>query len=192
MNHLSDFQLNEYLDNILDPSARRTTEAHLIGCNECRSRLEELQSVLSTLKSLADVKLSHDISVNIASRLPPRREPALSPVFAVQLGAALGALLFITIELAQAVYIPPASTFQSLIPEAGFTIRSFQLSTLYARIRIINYFSLFHNTLFNLPQLPTFQFPLSNFQTPVVALLTILLWFVGNAILLHEQSEVRK
>ena len=83
MNYLSDFQLNEYLDNIPDPSTRRAAEAHLIDCDECRARLDEIQSVFSTLKSLPDVKLSHDLSTSIASRLPQRREPVLTPIFAV-------------------------------------------------------------------------------------------------------------
>jgi|ERR1700690_3424802 hypothetical protein len=183
MNHLSDSQLNEYLDNILNPPARRAVEAHLIGCNECRARLDQLQSIFSTLKSLTDVKLSHDLSTDFASRLPHRREPALTPIFAVQLGAALGALLFLTIELAQAVRLPPVSAFQSLIPEIRFAIPNFQSSTLD---------SIFPYSLSHFPQLPTFQFPLSNFQTSVIAIFTLLLWLVGNAILLYEHSEVRK
>ena len=192
MNHITDFQLNEYLDNILELSAHRAVEAHLRDCNECRARLDELQFVLSALKSLTDVRLSQDISTDIASRLPRRPDPTFTPVFAIQLGAALGALLFVTVELAQAIRIPPASTFQSLIPEVRFAIPNFQIFTLYAPFSIINYFSLFHNSLFNLPQLPTFQFPLSGFQISVIAIFTLLLWLAGNAILLRERSEVRK
>ncbi|MGA7194742.1 MAG: zf-HC2 domain-containing protein [Anaerolineales bacterium] len=183
MNHLSDFQLNEYLDNILDPSARRVVEAHLINCSECRARLEELQSVFSTLKSLTDVKLSQDLSIDIASRLPKRSEPTLTPIFAAQLGAALGALFFIIFELAPAVRLPPASAFQSLIPEIRFAIPTFQLFTLE---------SLFPYSLFSLPQLPTFHFPLSSFQISVIAIFTLLLWLIGNTILLYDHSEVQK
>ncbi len=119
MNHLSDFQLNEYLDNILDPSTCRAAEAHLIDCDECRARLDEIQSVFSTLKSLPDVKLSQDLSTSIASRLPKRREPVLTPIFAAQLGAALGMALFIAIEIAQSLRIPAS---QISLPEFQFTI----------------------------------------------------------------------
>jgi Putative zinc-finger len=192
MNHLSDFQLNAYLDNILDPSTSRVVEAHLINCNKCRARLEELQSVFSTLKSLTDVKLSHDLSADILARLPQQSEPALTPIFAAQFGAALGALLFIIIELAPAVRLPPASIFQSLIPEIRFAIPTFQIPTLFSLFTTINPFSLFSYSPFRLPQLPTFQFPLSSFQIFFIAIFTLLLWLIGNTILLRERSEVQK
>ena len=192
MNHLSDFQLNEYLDNILDEPTRRALESHLETCPDCRARLEELQLVSDHLANLQEVKLSHDLTPSVMAHLPQGEPRTWTLFFAAQLGAALGALLFILFELAQVVHLPPASTFQSLIPEIRFSIPSFQLSTLYSPFAIIHPFSRFPSSLFRLPQLPTFQFPFSNIQIFVIVLFTLLLWLIGNAILLRERSEVKK
>jgi len=192
MNHLSDFQLNEYLDHILDESTRRALESHLETCPDCRARLEELQLVSAHLANLHEVKLSHDLTTSVMAHLPQEEPRTWKLFFAAQLGAALGALLFILFELAQAVHLPPASTFHSPIPKIRFAIPNFQLSTLYSLFAIIHPFSLFPYSLFHLPQLPTFQFPFSNIQIFVIVLFTLLLWLIGNVILLREHSEVRK
>jgi Putative zinc-finger len=192
MNHLSDFQLNEYLDHILDESTRRALELHLEACPDCSARLQELQLVSVHLANLHEAQLSHDLTKSVIAHLPQEQPRTWTLFFAAQLGAALGALLFISLELAQAVHLPPASTFRSLIPEIRFSIPSFQLSTLYSLFAIIHPFSPFPSSLFYLPQLPTFQFPFSNGQIFVIALFTLLLGFTGNAILLREHSEVQK
>ena len=102
------------------------------------------------------------------------------------------ALLFIILELAQAVRIPPVSTFPSVLPEIRFAIPEFQLSALYSPFTIIHPFFAFPYALFPLPQLPAVQFPLSSFQISVIAIFTLVLGLIGNAILLRERSEVRK
>jgi Putative zinc-finger len=199
MNHLSDSQLNEYLDNILDPSERRAAEAHLIECDECRARLDEIQSVFSTLKSLPDAKLSHDLSTSIASRLPQRSEPVFTPIFAVQLGAALGMTLFIAVEIAQSIRIPPLPISQISLPEFRFTIPNFPSSipeSLFPVFRSLFSIYRFSFPTFGapsyLPQLPEFRIPLSSFQTSIIVIFTLLLGLIGNAILLCERAEVRK
>ncbi len=60
MNHLSDFQLNEYLDHILDESTRCALELHLEACPDCSARLQELQLVSVHLANLHEAQLSHD------------------------------------------------------------------------------------------------------------------------------------
>ena len=192
MNHLSDFQLNEYLDNILDESTRRALESHVETCPDCRARLEEVRLVSIDLENLHEVKLSHDLTPSVMVHLPQGKPRTWTLFFTAQLGAALGALLFIIFELAQAVHLPPASTFRSFIPEFGFEISRFQQSSLYPLFATINPSSFFTYSPFRFPQLPTFQFPFSNFQISVIVLFTLLLWLIGNAILLHERSEVQK
>src|SRR5271157_3752495 len=192
MNHITDFQLNEYLDHALDEALQGQCDSHLSSCAECRARLEELKGLYSNLADLHEVKLSHDLTRSVMAHLPQKQPRTWTPFFAAQLGAALGALLFIIVEFTQAVYLPSVSTFQSLIPEIRFVIPNFQLSTLHSSFTIINPFSLFSYSLFHLPQLPAFQFPLSNFQTSVIAIFTLLFGLIGNAILLCERSEVRK
>ena len=192
MNHITDVQLNEYLDNILDQPTRLALESHLFTCPNCRARFEELQLVSVNLANLHEVRLSYDLTASVMTHLPPEQPRTWRLFFAAQLGASLGALLFIIFELAQAVRIPTNSTFQSLIPEIQFLIQNFQLSTLYSSFTIIHPFSLLPSSPSHLPQLPTFQVPLSNFQTSVIVLFTLLLWLVGNAILLRERSEVQK
>ena len=44
MNHLTEFQLNEYLDGLLDPATQTAVEAHLTACNTCQAALNDLQT----------------------------------------------------------------------------------------------------------------------------------------------------
>ena len=80
MNHLSDSQLNEYLDGSLTEEARLAAGTHLESCADCRARLDELQFVFNCLSTLLEVQISHDLTPGILSQLPQKQSRVWTPV----------------------------------------------------------------------------------------------------------------
>jgi len=52
MNHISDIQLNDYVDNDLSPDARAAVQQHCAECAECAQRVERLGSLRLRLAEL--------------------------------------------------------------------------------------------------------------------------------------------
>lgn len=192
MTHLTDSQLNEYLDNILDEAEKQRCSRHLLSCAECRTHLNELQHLFASLDTLPEKNLQRDLFTDIIRRLPknttsaPQKQPRLwTPAFAAQVGIALGVFIWISTQAAQFV-VPFVSTFQFsqlAVPTFQFAFPALQLSDLYI--------------LFSIPkiQLPAFRLPifqLSNFNFAFIAISAFALWLAGNAALLRRRPEVRK
>ena len=57
--HLTDEQLNEYLDN--ETNERVQIETHLSSCGECAARLSTLQALFTELDSLPEVALTKSL-----------------------------------------------------------------------------------------------------------------------------------
>jgi anti-sigma factor RsiW len=72
--HLTDEQLNEYLDNESDESAQ--IETHLSSCDDCAARLTALQAIFTEIESLTELELTHSLAAgfnpnpNLVPRLP--------------------------------------------------------------------------------------------------------------------------
>ena len=64
-------RLSEYLDDDLRPEERRQVAAHLAQCSACRATLDELRSVVSEAKALADSAPSSDLWSTVAARIGP-------------------------------------------------------------------------------------------------------------------------
>src|SRR5689334_20444901 len=123
--HLTDEQLNEYLDN--ESSDHAMIEAHLETCDECATRLSDLQTLFTVLDSLPAVALSHNLReaspCNVA-RFPPR--PSLVPQLprwltltaTLQAVVALGALI---------IAIPFISILLTKVEAPSFTRLIFEL-----------------------------------------------------------------
>ena len=199
MNHITDFQLNEYLDHALDDATQGQCDSHLSSCAECRARLEELKGLYSNLAELREVELPRDLTSSVLAHLPQTRSELWTQAFAAQLGAALGMAVFIASELAKSIHIPPFPAFQISLPELRFTIPNFPSSipeSLFPFFRSLFSISHFSFPMFSapsyIPQLPVFRIPLSSFQSSMIVIFTLLLGLIGNAILLCERSEVQK
>ena len=52
MKHLSEQQLNDYLDGLLSNAEQASLDAHLAVCAECRTELDALRSTLADLHAL--------------------------------------------------------------------------------------------------------------------------------------------
>lgn len=96
MDHLSETQLNEYLDGLMEASAQPAIEAHLSECAVCRVRLADLQSVFLALAALPETPPERDLTPLILKNLPEHVFGlAWRLAFAVQAGMSLGLLLLI-------------------------------------------------------------------------------------------------
>lgn len=70
--HLSEIDLNEFLDGELTPLDAQRVEAHLESCAECREKMRELMEVFDALESVGERALEVDLSGRIMDRLLPR------------------------------------------------------------------------------------------------------------------------
>jgi hypothetical protein len=178
MKHLSDMQLNEYLDAALGPAPRRRVEAHLQSCAVCRKRLGALQLVFSGLAGLPEARLAHDLSGPVLAMLPGGRPRPLAPVQAAQAGAALGGFVWLA---GQATRLLPGLDLSFLM----FSLPRPVLPHLQLTLPDIH---------FSLPTVPLNAIPWADFSTFSVALLIAsagALWVVGNAALLRGRTELK-
>ncbi len=182
--HLTDEQLNEYLDNA--STERALIETHLDSCDECAARLSTLQALFTDLDSLPEVALS----TNLAARFRPR--PSLAPQLphwltltaTLQAAAALVALI---------VAIPFFSIMLPQVEMPSFTTWLFGIQSIWAS---------WLDTLSNLAlspvegfQLPNYQF--ANLPTYSVELSTLFIalaivsifWIFGNGLLLRNNRS---
>ncbi len=170
--HVTDVQLNEYLDEAT--TERAHIEAHLSSCDECAARLSTLQNVFTELDSLLELELTR----NLAARFSPRPSlPAQIPKFltltvSLQAAVALAALI---------IAVPFITNLTPSINLSAFAGVSIQLQTQW--------------TLW-LDTLSTFQFPPMP-ELPIVEMSNLLLslagvsvlWILGNGLLLRNQMK---
>jgi hypothetical protein len=177
MRHLDESLLNEYLDEVLDQSARHKTEAHLDICPDCQARLNDLRVVFYGLGLLTEKPLDHDLTPVILSRLPESRlSPGWRVALAIQAGLSMGLLG----AIAQVV-------FRALQP------------MLYLQLQTNAWADLTNNIMAHVPDINIQPMNLSGyslpFSTPVtIALLVavVILWGLGNARLLKNGYEVQQ
>jgi len=205
MNHLTESQLNEYLDHSLDESTHRALDAHLEGCDECRENLNQLQDVFLALKSLLEIRLTRDLSHSIPSNSFKQPVLLLTRTLALQLGAVMGALIWLSVELAGTLNIALLNLgFQQLIVSPSESIAVVQAPILDLLLSIRSAqdwgFKLFKPEI----KFPSLQFPVMHYQIPAysldlsafhIVLLTISalgLWVVGNAFLLRNRNGLQR
>jgi anti-sigma factor RsiW len=90
--HLTDNDLNEYLDNATDDRARIQT--HLDSCADCAARLATLQTLFTELDSLPDLALTSSIAARLLPDLArtPRLPRWLTLTSLLQTAAAVVAI----------------------------------------------------------------------------------------------------
>jgi len=172
--HISDVQLNEYLDN--ESAARAQIETHLSSCAECAARLTALKTLFAEIESLPELELTQPLSARF---LPT---PSLSPQLPrwLTLTATLQAALALITVIVAAPFISrllpviqmPSLTDLFLLLQSQWTVWLDTLST------------------FQLPTLP--QIPTLEISSLVLALTLAgvsMLWLVGNGLLLRNQMK---
>ncbi|MBN8656489.1 MAG: hypothetical protein J0M11_12180 [Anaerolineae bacterium] len=174
--HLTDEQLNEYLDS--ETAQRAEIETHLDSCDECAARLSALQALFVDLDSLPEVTLSRDLAARSSPRpsLTPSLPRWLTLTATLQAAAALVALI---------VAIPFFSIMIPQIETPSFTTWLFEIQSLWTSWldALSNY------------QLPTCQF--TNLPTYPIELSTLFIalaivsifWIFGNGLLLRNHRH---
>jgi len=176
--HLTDEQLNEYLDN--ETTERPQLEAHLSNCSDCTARLTALQSLFAELDALPEVELTHSLreaSLWDATRFAP--QPNLTPQLPrwLTLTATLQAAFALIILLVAAPFVaevlPPIE-----LPSLTETLLQLQAQWL-AWLKLFSALE-----LPALPQIPTFE--ISSLLLTLTVVGVSLLWLVGNGLLLRK------
>ncbi|MGD0752327.1 MAG: zf-HC2 domain-containing protein [Anaerolineales bacterium] len=97
MNHLTENQLNEYLDGLMEASALAACEEHLSDCADCQSQLAVLQSVFQALAALPEANPQRDLAPSVLKNLSERGFGlGWRLALAMQAGLSLGLLVFLS------------------------------------------------------------------------------------------------
>ena len=179
--HLTDEQLNEYLDNeILD---RTQAELHLSSCDECTARLTTLQALFNEIGSLPEMALTLDLAAPITRRVS-RRGTATAVPRSLSLTVTLqAALTVITIIFATPIVMQFFSPYLSRIQTPSFADMFLQLQTQW--ISWLDRLAQFQFP--TMPEIPVIELS-SWFVMLMVAGISVL-WLVGNRLLLRDQNK---
>lgn len=170
--HLTDDQLNEYLDNEI--ADRVHLELHLDSCGECAARLTALQTLFAELDSLPEVELTRSIAsrITLHATSSPQLPRWLTLTATLQAAFALIALI---------VAAPFVMNLLPAIQTPSFTEIFLQMQSQWLML-----FNKFTNFQFpNLPSLPPLQIPTLTLSLALA--LASLLWLVGNGLLLRNK-----
>jgi len=171
--HLTEEQLNEYLDN--ETTERAQIESHLSTCDECAARLTALKTLFAELDSLPELTLSR----NIAARFMPQGQ--LTP----QLPRWLTLTATLQAAVALITLIVAAPFVMNLLP--AIEIPSFTDVFIQLQSQWITWFDVL--SAFQLPTTP--QLPALEISSLMLSLTLAgvsMLWLVGNGLLLRKQS----
>lgn len=169
--HLTDDQLNEYLDK--ESSERAQIEMHLDSCDDCAARLSRLQDLFAELESLPELALTKSLATPFTLRpsLTTQLPHWLSLTVILQAAIALVALIVaapFVIQLLPVVELPSVS-------DAFIQLQS-QWTTWLDMI-----------SQFPMRTIPTLPFKLSSMYLMSALAVVSVLWLVGNGLLLRNQ-----
>jgi hypothetical protein len=122
MEHLTDEQLNEYLDNSLEAPELTRMGAHLSNCPDCRGRLASLQAIFQALAALPEEMPGHELASSVLKALPNGSfSLGWRLAFEVQAGLSLGfLLLFFPFMAARIAVMVPGWNIHLVMPEFKF------------------------------------------------------------------------
>jgi hypothetical protein len=170
--HLTDEQLNEYVDN--ETNEREQIELHLHSCNECSKRFSDLQNLFLELDSLPDLQLTRDLSTRFITKGGLIQSPPRWLTLTVFAQAALALIALI-------ISIPFITTYIPQIDTNSFMTPFFEIQTLW------NTWLDSISTL-QIPTIPELPIPIVEMSSLLLALAGIfVLWILGNGILLRNQ-----
>jgi predicted anti-sigma-YlaC factor YlaD len=182
MEHLTETQLNEYLDNLMEATTLSQAKEHLAECADCRERLSSLQTIFQALEALPEELPVRDLTSSIIHALPTRRSlPIWQVAIAIQAGLGLGLLLLLFPLLAgYLTNMMVGLTGQFVVPEVKFPNP------------IDLHFSLpvFHLPHASIPVLPIPVTPANFSIWLILGIAASLLFIIGNlSLVLHSNSN---
>jgi len=185
MKHMTETQLNEYLDGALEASQQALMQVHLSDCAVCRARLVSLQTVFEALAALPEETSERDLTPSVLQALPHSSSGlGLRLVFAMQAGISLGLmLLFLPFMNERIAAINLGWNVRFAVPEVKFP-NPFDFN-----------FSLPANPLMHpsIPVLPVTITPANFSVWLILGCAAVLLFILGNfSLIFHNKSEPKK
>jgi hypothetical protein len=173
--HLTEVQLNEYLDN--ESTDRAVIESHLDSCDECAARLSTLQNLFTELDSLPELELTKSLAapftLRVAQSLPAQLPKFLTLTVTLQAAVALTAIILAAPFIAKFIPVLELSSLNNV-----FIQLQIQWTTWLDML-----------SQFQLPTLPTFTLELSSIYLVSALAGVFMLWLVGNGLLLRNQIK---
>ncbi len=177
MVHLTEFQLNEYLDGALNEAERQAVEAHLAACGGCREALADLQAVFFALDEVAEVELTADLSARVLADLQvqPDASPWLRPLLLIQAAVVSG----------MAVWLWPTLRDWALSMETA--VRLLQTNFTLSLPALWEQIGEWVTAVTQQIQSVRPAIPLANAQWTWLIILALVLWLAGNQLLLNDE-----
>ena len=176
--HLTEEELNEYLDNGVQDRAR--VELHLSLCEECTARVTALKALFNEIESLPELTLSRNFAVPFTrlSDLPAAVPRSLRLTVTVQAAIAL-----IAIIMAAPFVMEFVSPYLLTIQTPSFADVFVQLQSQWSVWLDI----LSQINMPILPEIPVIE--LSSLVITFTLVVVSMLWLVGNGLLLRNQNK---
>jgi predicted anti-sigma-YlaC factor YlaD len=204
MSHLTEEQLNLYLDNELSTIESAAVKAHLAGCDACRAELASLRALFTALDALQSEALATDLTPAVLRGIAAERQRAVWRwriswlVPALQGAAVVLLLVFGWSALAtrydqMAQRIPAQAlraTWANALARGGTlwaaTVARCQMWWAEAVADVLGLPTSLGQATSHWPQLPGLG--LTAPQAIAVSLAAVLMWVVGNSILLRTAA----
>jgi hypothetical protein len=176
--HLTDEQLNEYLDR--ETIDRTEIESHLSACEDCAARLTALRELFSKIESLPDLALPAEL----AARLSPHRS------LPTQLPRSLTLTVIMQAALTVLTVIVAAPFIERLLAPYFSNLAAPSLADLFVMLQTQWRLWLDLLVTFQVPAIPEIPLPdASSLLTSVTVISLSLLWLIGNGLLLRKQMK---
>ena len=176
--HLTDEQLNEYLDH--EANDRVQIELHLATCEECSARLMALRDLFSEIASLPDVGLSPEFAMRFTQS--PGSSTTLPPSLALTM--TLQAVLTVVAIVVAAPFVMQFVSSNSL----AFSLPSFVDVIMHLQSQWIAWLDTLSTLTFPpIPEIPVVN--MSGLYLTLMILGVSLLWLIGNGLLLKNQMK---
>jgi anti-sigma factor RsiW len=176
--HITDLQLNEYLDNELkDPAP---VELHLSSCAHCAARLVALQALFNEIESLPELSLSRDLALPITHQISRRISfpRFLRLTVILQAVASIIAMIFAAPFVMQVI-----SPYVSGIQKPVLVDLVLQLQTQWTIW--LNLLAQFQPPI--IPEIPVIE--LSGLFLMLAVAGVSVFWLIGNGLLLRNQRK---
>jgi hypothetical protein len=174
--HLTDEQLNEYLDH--ESSERGEIEVHISTCVDCAARLSALQALFDEIESLPELELTRSIAARLMlpSNLPAKLPRSLTLTVILQAALAIVTLIVAAPFVMQ--FLSPYLISLS-VPSLGDVLLQIQSQwTVW-----LDMLSQIH--IPTIPKIPVVE--LSSFFILLAVAGVSLLWLIGNGLLLRNK-----
>ncbi len=169
--HLTEEQLNEYLDN--ETAERAQIESHLSSCDECAARLSTLQNLFVEIESLPELVLTRNLAAPFTLRSSlPAQLPRWLP-----LTVTLQAVIALVVSIIAAPFVI------QLLP--AIEMPSFSNAFIQIQTQSTTWLDMLSQ--FQIPTISAFSFELSSLYLMFALAVVSMLWLVGNGLLLRNQ-----